>query len=781
MNQPARAVLDIQALQVDGFADRGIGRYVAAYASALARAGRVAATLLAPELPPAASLPGGLVAADLVRWDSVAEARRLLEEDPAGYHVTAPFLHSGPGDPAVLAVAPHWAESGLARIVTLYDLIPLRAPRHYLPTPAHEERYRRRAEWVAASELVLAISEHTRNEAIDLLGCDPDRVVTVGVGVSPFFSPPDGTDDQLWRFHFGPLEGRPHILTVTGSDVRKGTERLIAALGVLVGRGLDLSLIAIGDLTPVWCNQLEEAAGAAGVSERVVLAGPVSDELLRACYRRAAATVMPSLAEGAGLPVLESAACGTPALASATSALGEAAATPLATFDPTDPGAIADCIASLLEDSARRSQIIGAQAALAARSAWSDVAARAAAALDRLTSTAEPARRPTAPWPRRLALVGPVAPEGGGIGVYTQRLLAGLPEGIAADAVVTGTGVPELAPGVGYVAASAFGLDYRPASYDAVVYCLGNSAGHLPTVQLALRYPGWLWFHEVRLPAVAVTALADRDDEAFESAMEALLNRAYPGRAPVGAARKAGRSNLDLLGAGVGLIGPLVERCCGVLVNSQAARRLLLLDLVPGAYHPPVHVLPPACPDVRPRGLAGIDSRDPLVTAFGVVSMSKRPDLLVDAAALAGFRVAFVGPCPPILAEVIGDRARARGVTDRVTVVGAVDERDWLAWMDATAVAVQLRDTDTGETSAAILESLAAGIPVVTNLHSAAEYPSGTVSLVSDCSPEAVADRVTALLQSPEERRDLTESAQVFAAEHGFKRLAAELLAVVTG
>ncbi|HEY3809859.1 MAG TPA: hypothetical protein VGL49_00385, partial [Acidimicrobiales bacterium] len=234
MTAPVRAALDIQALQVDGYADRGIGRYVAAYSAALARAGRVAAALLAPELPPAAGLPGELLAADLVRWDCRAETRRLVAQPGSlVYHVTAPFLHVGLDDAAILAVAPHWAASGVPRLVTLYDLIPLRAPRHYLPTPAHEERYRTRARWVAGADRILAISEHTRREAIELLDCQPDQVVNVGAGVSPYFCPLDGTDDQLWRFHLGGLEGRPYVLTVGGSEARKSTERLIAAVGQL--------------------------------------------------------------------------------------------------------------------------------------------------------------------------------------------------------------------------------------------------------------------------------------------------------------------------------------------------------------------------------------------------------------------------------------------------------------------------------------------------------------------------------------------------------------------
>ena len=68
-----------------------------------------------------------------------------------------------------------------------------------------------------------------------------------------------------------------------------------------------------------------------------------------------------------------------------------------------------------------------------------------------------------------------------------------------------------------------------------------------------------------------------------------------------------------------------------------------------------------------------------------------------DAVALAGCRLVFVGPCPPILAAVIEGRARIRGIADRVEVVGAVDKAGWVAWMDRAALAVQLRDGASGE------------------------------------------------------------------------------------
>jgi len=781
-----RLAVDLQALQTEGMADRGIGRYVAALSAALHRSDRVAAGLLAPELPPPLNIPPDLAMGGFVHWDSIATLRALVAEGgPMAHFVPAPFLHNGPLDPTGLVVGPHWESLGLPRVVTVHDLIPLRAPHRYLPTEAHRDRYRSRAAWVATSDLVLADSEYTRCEVIELLGCDPDNVVNTGCGVSPFFTPSDGTDDEHFRWYLEELEDQPFILTVGGSDVRKGTERLISAIGMLVRAGFDLRLLVIGDLTPPWHSRLTEAAAAAGMTGRVKLAGAVGDELLRACYRRALVTVMPSLAEGFGLPVLESAACGTPALASATTSLAEAAGTQLATFDPGDTEALARSVADLLSDEQRRAEILDLQRDLASRSTWEAVADRAAAAIDVMGERLAPSRWAPSPPPLRLALVGPLPPLGGGIAVYNDRLLravgggAGTGASVLVDSVTPMNTSPPLPAGVGHFPIDAFGSDARPASFDAVVYTLGNSDGHLSTVETALRHPGWIWLHEVRLAAIAVTALGRLDDAEFARSMSWLLDRAYPGRAPHYSALRAGRSVRDLGTAGVGLLPLLAERCLGFLVNSEVARQLVLLDLAPLAQHPPIHVLPSACPPVTltPRRAA---ARDRVAVAFGIVSMAKRPELLVDAVARVGCRLVFVGPCPPLLEQVITDRARVRGNLDMIEVTGAVDDAQWERWLGTAALAVQLREGISGESSAAVLECLAAGVPVVTNLATAAEYPEGTVSQLPNTDPDVVATRVRRLLEHPAERDALAEAGTAFAAAHQFRDLGRQLVSVVT-
>jgi glycosyltransferase involved in cell wall biosynthesis len=92
-----------------------------------------------------------------------------------------------------------------------------------------------------------------------------------------------------------------------------------------------------------------------------------------------------------------------------------------------------------------------------------------------------------------------------------------------------------------------------------------------------------------------------------------------------------------------------------------------------------------------------------------------------------------------------------------------------------------LREGTSGESSAAVLEALAAGVPVLTNLATAAEYPEGTVAHVASADPEVVASRLADLLGRPDERRALSEAGQRFAASHQFGDLARTLMSLVTG
>lgn len=369
-------LLDVQAVQSPDHRGRGIGRWVAEFAWALCSAAPdlVGGLLLNPALP----VPDGDDVA------SLRSTRRLRFPSPATdreagiYHVVSPFeLHQD-----LDAVWPGFARRR-SLVVTLYDLIPEVLADHYLADPGYRRRYRARQELVRAADAVLAISEATRRDGIERLDLEPGRVTTVGCGIGPAFAPPQSRDEAFGRAQQGVPGVRPgFVLAVGGEDGRKNLEGLLAAYAGLPADLRDRHQLVIAcNLTDGYRERLLGAASAAGIAERVVLAGYVDDAALIALYQSTALFVFPSLYEGFGLPVAEAMACGAPVVASSTSALGEVA--PAAgQFDPADRAAITSAIHRALTDPA-----VGAALAAAASApppTWEKVVERAVPVYERL-------------------------------------------------------------------------------------------------------------------------------------------------------------------------------------------------------------------------------------------------------------------------------------------------------------------------------------------------------------------------------------------------------------
>ncbi len=124
--------------------------------------------------------------------------------------------------------------------------------------------------------------------------------------------------------------------------------------------------------------ELERRAG-----ERVRFLGWVDDATLDGLYRAATAFVLPSLAEGFGLPVLEAMLRGTPVACSRTSSLPEVAGDAAEYFDPLDVDEIAATLERLLADSELRDRLRTAGLARAANFSWETAAVATLASYER--------------------------------------------------------------------------------------------------------------------------------------------------------------------------------------------------------------------------------------------------------------------------------------------------------------------------------------------------------------------------------------------------------------
>ena len=247
-------------------------------------------------------------------------------------------------------------------VVTIHDLSFERDPsvmglRDRLIFRAVVPRSARRA------DRVLAVSDRTKRDLVELYGVAPEHIVVTPNGVDPVFSP-NGRR---------PAE-RPYVLVVGTIQARKDPQTAIQALALICDK--TLCLVFAGP-DKGGRGDAERAAQAAGVADRVEFRGHVSQDELAALYRGAACLVFPSRYEGFGLPVLEAMASGTPVVATAAGALPEVAGSAAILLDERSPVQLAGGIERALAD---RERLVAAGLERARRFSWAETARRTLAA-----------------------------------------------------------------------------------------------------------------------------------------------------------------------------------------------------------------------------------------------------------------------------------------------------------------------------------------------------------------------------------------------------------------
>jgi glycosyltransferase involved in cell wall biosynthesis len=172
--------------------------------------------------------------------------------------------------------------------------------------------------------------------------------------VYPGFDPArfHGEDGAAPRRQPGP----PYVLYVGNLLPHKNVLRLVEAFALLRRRG-PCRLVIRGAGRPGYARAVRGRVEALGLTDDVSFAAYADSETLRELYAGATCLVLPSLAEGFGLPILEAMASGTPVVTSSVSALAEVAGGAAVTADPYDPAALADAMGRVLSEPELRAEL----------------------------------------------------------------------------------------------------------------------------------------------------------------------------------------------------------------------------------------------------------------------------------------------------------------------------------------------------------------------------------------------------------------------------------------
>ena len=222
-----------------------------------------------------------------------------------------------------------------------------------LPTEWHQRNFRRA---LLEADRVVTISEYTRERLVQL-GVDPSKIVMVCPGVNLGAFHPDPKAGRTIRARHGLSDNQPVLLTVSRLIPRKGHDKVIEALPMVLEQVPDAAYLVVG--TGPGKDWLLTQAHKNGVTDRVIFVGRVPDEEMAAYYNATDVFVMPNRVEGTdvegfGIVFLEANACGKPVIGGRSGGAVDAIADGESGYlvDPYSPQDIAEAAIRLLTDPA---------------------------------------------------------------------------------------------------------------------------------------------------------------------------------------------------------------------------------------------------------------------------------------------------------------------------------------------------------------------------------------------------------------------------------------------
>ncbi len=253
---------------------------------------------------------------------------------------------------------------GLPAIVTVHDAIAERFPELTLPSGRARLFWKAKV-WLALTQcrIVLTVSDYAARELVDVLGVARSRLRVAVEAPAAIYTPSAPADVLAAAARVGVPAGARWMTYVGGFSPHKRVPAIVRTHGALAARlGADAPhLLLVGKLSgdAFLSNHqdIRDAISAAGTDALVHWTGFLPDEELRHLHTGALALLLPSLAEGFGLPAVEAAACGCPVIATTASPLPELLEGAGLFVAPGDDAALADAMVRLATDEPSRAQM----------------------------------------------------------------------------------------------------------------------------------------------------------------------------------------------------------------------------------------------------------------------------------------------------------------------------------------------------------------------------------------------------------------------------------------
>lgn len=238
-------------------------------------------------------------------------------------------------------------------VLTVHDLIFMR----------HPELFGRINAWIYTRKIryacrvanrVVAVSTQTKNDIVELLGVEPQRIEVIPQSCNSIFRQQASAEEiaqvrikynlpERYMLYVGTVEQRKNILT---------------AIKAIDEQNIDIQLVVVGRKTSYYTNEIAPYVAAHGLEQRVLFPQYVPDADMPALYQGAWAFIYPSIYEGFGIPIVEALTSGLPVITTQGGCFEETGGDACLYVPPTDVRAMGEAMRKLMSDSDLRQHLV---------------------------------------------------------------------------------------------------------------------------------------------------------------------------------------------------------------------------------------------------------------------------------------------------------------------------------------------------------------------------------------------------------------------------------------
>lgn len=620
----------------------------------------------------------------------------------------------------------------MIRSATLYDLIPLLFKDKYLTDPTVRAWYYNRLGIYRVCDVLLAISESTRQDAINHLGISPDKVINISSACDSLFMPITIEAESVQKLKASYGISMDFVLYTGGDDARKNMEGLIKSYANIPQHlRKNLQLVFVCEIQASQKAVLINLAKKAGMKQdEIVFTGFVPDEDLVKLYNICKLFIFPSKYEGFGLPVLEAMQCGAPVIGANNSSICEIIQRSDALFDANNTEEMTQALVNVLSNEGLQRELAEYGIKRSKDFSWKKSAEISLQAFREAQQRKQAVNKTqvAALLPRRkIAYFSPLPDQQSGIADYSADLLPHLSRYFEIDLFIDDYKVEDDTLIHNYQIRNYREYPALHKNYDLTLYHMGNSHFHAHMYDLVLRYSGVIVLHDFYLSGlINYVACMRADHHLFENELSYSHGK---DKLDEFTETNAEKRRLDMINQ-YPCNRRILENAQGIIVHSAQSKNLIN-QFFPEKISAPVHIIKQMhrlnhrldeAIKMANKQKIGFAKDDFIICSFGLLNPLKLNDVLLEAFIdsklfkLPQVKLVFVGDLPKCeFEQKLKARIENLRVAEKIYITGHVNAEDYQNYLSITDLAVQLRAHSRGETSRAVLDCLAYGIPTIVN------------------------------------------------------------------